>query len=304
MRTIDVCIPVYKPGKELKILLQRLLRQDYPIRKILIANTEEQYWEDSLLSEIPCAEVFHISKQEFDHGGTRHALAEKAEADLLLFMTQDAVPADRHLLSSLAEAFETPGVKAAYARQLPRKDCREMERFSRSFNYPEESRVKTLADLPELGIKTYFCSDVCAAYDRETYFAMGGFTRHTIFNEDMIFAAGLIKAGYGVAYAAEARVIHSHNYSAGQQFHRNFDLAVSQADHPEIFADVPSEGEGMRLVKASVRHAFRIGKPWLIFPLGTQCVGKYAGYLLGKRYRKLPGWLIRKCTMSREYWKK
>ena len=37
-----------------------------------------------------------------------------------------------------------------------------------------------------------------------------------------------------IAYVAEARVVHSHNYTNRQQLHRNFDLAVSQADHPEI----------------------------------------------------------------------
>ena len=48
----------------------------------------------------------------------------------------------------------------------------------------------------------------------------------TIFNEDMIYAADLIHAGYGIAYAADAKVVHSHNYSCSQQFHRNFDLGV------------------------------------------------------------------------------
>ena len=65
--------------------------------------------------------------------------------------------------------------------------------------------------------------------------------KKTIFNEDMIFAGGLIQKGYGVAYAAEAKVVHSHNHSAIQQFHRNFDLAVSQADHPEVFDGIRSE---------------------------------------------------------------
>lgn len=105
----------------------------------------------------------------------------------------------------------------------------------RGYNYPPASRVKSLEDLPELGIKTYFCSNVCCAYRREIYEALGGFIKHAIFNEDMLFAAKAIQAGYRIAYAAEARVIHSHNYTCGQYFHRNFDLGVSQADHPEVF---------------------------------------------------------------------
>ena len=60
-------------------------------------------------------------------------------------MTQDALPADEDLIGNLVKAFENPLVKAAYARQLPREDCSLAERFTRSFNYPPESRIKTQA---------------------------------------------------------------------------------------------------------------------------------------------------------------
>ena len=178
-----------------------------------------------------------------------------------------------------------------------------MEQYTRQFNYPEKSRAKWLADLPELGIKTYFCSNVCAMYKRELYLQLGGFVKKTIFNEDMIFAGGLIQKGYGVAYAAEAKVVHSHNYSAIQQFHRNFDLAVSQADHPEVFDGIRSEGEGIRLVKKSLAYLVKTGHIWLIPQLVIQSGAKYAGYFLGKRYWKLPHRLVMACTMSPWYWK-
>ena len=118
----------------------------------------------------------------------------------------------------------------------------------------------------------------------------------------MIFAGELIQKGYGVAYVAEAKVVHSHNYSAIQQFHRNFDLAVSQADHPEVFAGIRSEGEGICLVKKTAGWLCRQGKPWLVIQLVWQSGWKYLGYLLGKRYQKLPKWVIPCCTMNPKYW--
>ncbi|MCU6429181.1 glycosyltransferase family 2 protein, partial [Enterobacter sichuanensis] len=122
-------------------------------------------------------------------------------------------------------------------------------RYTRSFNYGDKSVVKSKEDLPVLGIKTFFCSNVCAAYRRELYAALGGFEKHTIFNEDMIMAGKMIKSGREIAYVAEAMVYHSHNYGNMMQFKRNFDLAVSQADHPQIFSMASSESEGMRMVK-------------------------------------------------------
>ena len=74
--------------------------------------------------------------------------------------------------------------------------------------------------------------------------------------------------------------------------------------HPEIFEQISSEAEGMKLVKSTMKYLCSIGKPYLIFELGIQCVGKYAGYRLGKRYKKLSRKQILKCTMSPEYWKR
>ena len=307
---VDVVIPAYKPGKKFSRLLKMLERQTWPVGKVIVMNTEKSFWNDHGFEGIGNLEVHHLTKEEFDHGDTRNRGMKLSRADIVVFMTDDAVPADEHLIEELVKAFAQRGpegeaVIMAYARQLPDKDCALAERYTRSFNYPEESCVKTKADLKRLGIKTFFASNVCCAYDREKFWFQGGFIRRTIFNEDMIFAGrAVLQDDYAVVYAAEARVIHSHNYNCRQQFKRNFDLAVSQADHPEIFNGIRSESEGIRLVKSTARFLIRQKKPWLVPGLVVKSGFKYLGYRAGKCYRLLPGWMILKCTMNREYWKK
>lgn len=303
-KTVDVIIPAYHPGKEFATLIKRLEKQSVSIHRIIVMNTEESMWNKEWEKLSDAMEVHHLTKEEFDHGGTRARAAELSDADAMVFMTQDAMPADRELLAELLKALDQEeNIAAAYARQLPNAECSFVERYTRAFNYPDTSLVKTKADLDKYGIKTFFCSNVCAAYKKDIYEKQGGFVRRTIFNEDMIYAGGLIQAGYGIAYAAEARVIHSHNYNCMQQFHRNFDLGVSQAEHPEIFEGVPSEGEGMRLVKKTLAYLIHSGRIWLIPGFALQCAGKYAGYLAGKKFRKLPKKFILWCTMSPNYWK-
>lgn len=309
-KKVDVVIPTYKPGKKFSRLLKMLQRQTWPVGKIIVMNTEKSFWNEHGFEGIKNLEVHHLTKEEFDHGETRNRGMRFSRADIVVFMTDDAVPADEHLIEALVKAFEQRGpegeaVIMAYARQLPDKDCPLAERYIRSFNYPEESCVKTRADLEQMGIKTFFASNVCCAYDREKFWFQGGFIRRTIFNEDMIFAGkALLQDDYAVAYAAGARVIHSHNYNCRQQFKRNFDLAVSQADHPELFGCVRSESEGIRLVKSTARFLIRRGKPWLVPGLVVKSGFKFLGYRAGKCYRLLPKWLILKLTMNREYWKK
>lgn len=302
MLTADVLIPVYRPGKQFEMLLEKLSHQSFPIHKIILMNTEEAYFPGGLAEKYDHVEVHHLTKVEFDHGGTRDQGIRMSEADVVICMTQDAVPADDCLVEHLLAPFSDERIWAAYARQLPTDDCREVERYTRSFNYPEESRIKGSADLPELGIKTFFCSNVCAAWRRDKYLELGGFVRRTIFNEDMIYAGKLVQSGGLIAYCADARVIHSHNYSALQQFHRNFDLAVSQTMHPEIFGGIRSESEGIRLVKKSLKYCLQIHKPWLMVQVVTQSAGKLMGYKLGQRYRKLPKKMILWCTMNRSFW--
>lgn len=306
---VTVLIPTWKPDERLDELLRRLSRQTLLPSRVLLLNTVDEDQDGGLTDLVdeyrdcfPVLSVFHIEKRQFDHGGTRHLGMTFADTELVLCMTQDAVPKDRHLVSALARYFEDPLVGAAYARQLAVRGSSPLERYSRSFNYPDTSRVKSKEDLESLGIKTFFCSDVCAMWRRDIYLEMGGFERRTIFNEDMILAGKMIQAGYRIAYAADAMVWHSHSYSCVKQLKRNFDLGVSQADHPEIFSMASSTGEGIRLVKQTASWLIRSAHAALLPKLILDSGCKYLGYFLGKRYRKLPRKLILKLTDNRMYW--
>ena len=302
--TVDVLIPSYRPGKQLEQLIRRILKQSYPVGKILVMNTEEEYFPEELKGKYKKVLVHHLSKKEFDHGGTRDKGIGMSKADVVVCMTQDALPADDRVIEELLKPFADANVWAAYARQLPAEGCSEIEKYTRSFNYPKESCLKGREDLEKLGVKTYFCSNVCAAWRRDIYIKLGGFAKYTVFNEDMIYAGKVVQNGGLIAYCADAKVIHSHNYSMMQQFHRYFDLAVSQTMHPEIFAGVRSESEGAKLVKKTIEHCIRIGKPWLIIQVVTQNAGNFLGYKMGQKYQRLSKDVILWCTMNRSYWEK
>ncbi|MDE6892141.1 MAG: glycosyltransferase [Lachnospiraceae bacterium] len=306
MAETDVIIPVYKPNSKLTDLLDRLKTQTCPVRRIILINTEKQYfdafadrefWEryDNLL-------VRHVAKEEFDHGGTRNYGVSFSDAPYFIMMTDDALPKDDKLVERLLAPFGDEKVAMSYARQMPDKECGIIESYTRSFNYPGEPRVKSAEDIKGMGIKAFFASNVCAAYRREAFDELKGFCSHTIFNEDMIYARGVLAAGYKIAYASDAKVIHSHNYSGLQQLRRNFDLGVSHAEHPEVFAGILTESEGIRLVGKTVGYLCKAGKLWLIIRLFWQSGCKYLGYFMGKRYRSLPEWLVKRLSMNREYW--
>ena len=102
--TIDAVIPVYKPDGRLEQLLRMLNRQHVkPEKIVLMITTADGRPEESPAvrlakeSVIP-VELHWVAKTEFDHGGTRNVGLSFCTAELVLFMTQDAVPEDDHMI--------------------------------------------------------------------------------------------------------------------------------------------------------------------------------------------------------------
>ncbi len=304
--TVDAVILTYKPDERFLKILDMLEKQTLRPGRIIVMNTEEKYLEDLLHGrgepeDQNNLEIHHILKREFNHGMTRNIGAGYSKADYLIFMTQDAVPADSKLVENLVSAAGEEGTAVSYARQLPAPGCGPVERYNRAFNYPPRDMVKGRKDLPKYGIKTYFCSNVCACYRRSVFDELGGFIRDTIFNEDMIYAAGAVQAGYLIRYASGAQVYHSHDYSVSEQYHRNFDLGVSQADHPEVFEAVSSEKEGGRLVKGCIGYLGKEKKLYLLLDFLIKCAARYIGYKRGRNYRRLSRRAVLKATTDPGY---
>ncbi|GHU62286.1 rhamnosyltransferase [Clostridia bacterium] len=308
---VSVIIPTYKPDKRFETLILNLAKQTYPIHQLILMNTEEKYFEKAKLKEkikrvFPNVYLRHLRKEDFDHGGTRNLGVGLSRTDLVLLMTQDAVPVNPYLVEELIQPFLKGEKRTAisYARQIAGKEASFLEKNSRLFNYPKKSQNKSKKDLSRLGIKTFFASNACAMYRKEVWEELQGFPEKTIFNEDMLFAAKAVQAGYRIAYCAKAKVRHFHQYTLKEQFMRNFDIGVSQAEYASIFSSVSSEDEGKKYVLDVLRGCIKNGYVQEIFPLVAQTGAKYLGYRLGKEYRRLPTKWVRALSMNKEYWNK
>lgn len=308
MAAVDVIIPVYRPDEKLNRLLVALKTQTILPGKIILVHTGEVLAGEPDYSAHDNVVLHIIEPKEFDHGGTRNLGASLSDAEIKVFMTQDAVPTDDQMIERLTEALSDEAaeqrieIAAAYARQLPYEDCRAVERYIREFNYPDKSELRTKEELIVRGIKTFCNSNVCSAYKKEIFDRLGGFETRTIFNEDLLYGAKAVLNGYGIKYEAEAQVYHSHNLGLSDQFHRNFDNAVSQAEHPDIFKAVSSEKEGMKLLKYCISRMKEDKRLCLVPYFVLNCACRYAGFFLGKRFSKLPRRLIRACSLNKRYW--
>ncbi|MDH5768388.1 MAG: glycosyltransferase family 2 protein, partial [Nitrospirota bacterium] len=223
---ISIIIPTLNAGDYIKKLLSMLYTQDRKFAEIIIIDSSS---DDNTVDSVKGfgAKTIIIPGYTFNHGKTRNRAAMEAHGDLLVFMTQDALPFDNTFLRKLTAPLQMPDVAATFGRHIPRPEASPLEVFARQFNYPDTGSIKGMDDIKQYGIKTFFFSNVCSAIKKDLFIKAGMFPEGIRANEDMLIAAKLILSGYKVAYVPEAMVIHSHNYSLFRQFRRYYNIGSS-----------------------------------------------------------------------------
>ncbi len=299
---ISVIIPTLNAEKYLPELLGRLQRQTLVPEEIIVVDSNSDDKSVQVAQRLG-AKILMVEQSSYDHGGTRNFAASHAAGDVLVYITQDALPAEDDFLKELISPLKDPQVGAAFGRQVVGPNADPLEQMTREFNYPSVSMRKSMATVNEQGIKTFFFSNVCSAIRKDTFQLVGGFPERIIMNEDMIFAARCILQGNAIVYAAEARIIHSHQYTLAQQFRRHFDIGASLRMNEWLLDYAKPEGEGWKLLKKQFRQLSQ-RKLWQWIPRWfAENLVKYIGYYLGFHYRKLPRPIRASFSMHSYFWR-
>ncbi|MCW9718779.1 glycosyltransferase family 2 protein [Avibacterium sp. 21-599] len=301
---IALFVPTYNPGMLWESWIQTYQRQKVKADKVIIIDSSSQD-RTVELSKHANFKVTVIPTNEFNHGETRNLSASLfKDADIFVFLTQDALLSSPFSLQKIIEPFLDSQVGAVYGRQLPHKDANPLATHARLFNYPDKTIIKSQEDIARLGIKTVFISNSFAAYRASLFRELGGFPDNVIMAEDMHLAARIIGAGYKIAYSAKATVHHSHNYTPWQEFKRYFDTGVFQKQENWIQEKFGKPtGEGRRFVLSEMKYLMKSSPSWIPRAILTTLL-KFVGYKLGLHYDMLPISLIRFFSMHKQYWNK
>jgi len=306
-KSIVIIVPTLNSQSYIERLIQSIDYASTNIKYVVylyILDSNSQDETRRLIKKLsPSASFFTVD--EFNHGGTRNwgaLLGKDKNPYAYVFMTQDSQPVSEDWLRKLLEPIELQKAAATFARQLPRPNASLLEQFSRYFNYPERSQSRTVADIPHLGVKAFFFSNVCSAVRADVFWEVGGFPEHVIMNEDMTLAAKLIRAGYTIRYVAEAEVVHSHDYNLQQQFRRNFDVGAFFADAGPELAGASVGGEGLRFVREQLQYVVRHGRINLLPLVIVEAAAKFTAFQLGRRHQLLPQAIKKHLSMHSYHW--
>lgn len=287
---ISLVVPTLNAGGNLRPLLEALLAQSRPPEEILVVDSSSEDGTAAVAAAYgraaPRIRLLSVPRGAFNHGGTRDMALRQTTGEYVLFLTQDALPADGHTVEQLLLPFWDARVAAVCGRQIARPGATPQEALIRSFNYPAESRVWGAEAVAERGIKAFFFSDVCAAYRREAYLAVGGFDREIPTNEDMLIAAKFLGAGWKLAYTADGAVYHSHRDSPAQAYRRHRLIGHTLQTHRARLQGAASTGEGLRLVGHVLAGLLRQGNFGAMAAFCLNAAARQAGYLAGRRAAK------------------
>lgn len=295
-------VPTLNASRYWADLEKAILRQGIAPEHVLIVDSSSSD-DTALLARRAGFRVKVIQAALFRHGATRQYAAELLPwAEVLVYITQDALLCGENSLECMLKAFQTEQVGACYGRQLARTEAGPIEQHARLFNYPALSSLRTFDDRHKIGIRAAFFSNSFAAYRRTAFEEVGGFPLNTIVSEDVSVAARMLVAGWAVAYQADATAIHSHGFTLGEEFSRYFDIGVHHAREPwilETFGRAAGEGKAFVISEASFLLKRRPSLiPWSI----VRTANKLFAYHLGKYERFVPFALKRAVSAQKGFW--
>src|SRR5262245_14383870 len=204
---VTICLPTWNGEAHLRRLLPALARQElaggFEIRAVDSSSTDRSVE----LLEAARAQVTRIDRAEFGHGRTRNLAAKGSQAELLVFLSQDALPADERFLARLASAFDDPRVAGAYARVLPHPDDDPLTART-VLSAPEASETPETRDLDGRGpldsIEPAERARLCALNNVASCVRRSVFERipfpDVAFGEDSAWAALALQAGHRIRF--------------------------------------------------------------------------------------------------------
>jgi len=270
--SISVLMPIKNGAQFLDRVLTSVARQKIDIPWDFLAldcgstdGTLEIFAKHAETFPVPLR-VQGIQGAEFNHGCTRNTLASLSTGELLVFMTDDAIPRDENWLAQLASNFEDPSVGGAYSRNIPRPEANILAKIlcQDDPSYQDERRetqlppVEMYARMSPFEKRVFYNFSDTSSSMRRSLWARHPYPRCK-FGEDAMMARAMIEGGYTVVFDDKSVVEHSHEYDADEYYARgkyDAEFNAQRLDRVCVGSSKEVEHHTKRILKEDER-AFR-----------------------------------------------
>lgn len=226
---VSIIIPTKNAESDIEKCLNGIFQQKTGLKyEVVVIDSGSTDNTLQIVEKFP-VQLIPINAEEFGHGKTRNLGASLAQGKYLVYLTQDACPADEGWLENLITNFTAERVAGVYSRWIPKEDCNplELRRILELFGPFKEIRALTGINIDDYSkyIKRFIhFSNVSSAIARDIWQKIP-FNDYAVFAEDQEWARRVLEAGYTIIYEPKSKVYHSHNDSLKTCFKRGFDGA-------------------------------------------------------------------------------
>ncbi len=223
---VSVVIPTKNAGSRFGDVLKALKAQEFHgVIDITIVDSGSDD-RTTELAEKYGARVIRINPDTFDHGLTRNLAIEHVPGDLVVLLTQHAVPGTCRMISELVKALEDSAVAGVYGRRIPHFDTgvltrREIQEAIAGRIEPGAVSAKSYEALTPTE-KYALCNfDHSCAAIRKSVWQEFPFRQNT-FAEDLEWGRRVVAAGWKVSYEPAAFVTDFRHRSFVDQYKRTY----------------------------------------------------------------------------------
>jgi O-antigen biosynthesis protein len=307
----SVVVLTKNPGEIFKRVLPAIRAQITPWEfEIMVVDSGSTDGTIEFVQQYADVRLIQIESSEFGHGKTRNFAVSQSRGEFAAMLTHDAMPADEYWLDNLIKPFmQDSKVAGVFGRHkaYPEHSSytqRDMQvHFDGFLQWPaimgmeDPERYKRDQGYQQL---LHFFSDNNACLRKSVWKKIP--YPDVNFAEDQLWAKAIIESGYKRAYANDAAVFHSHDYSVKDTFRRSFD--ESRALKTLFGYDLcPSAGHGVKQVYACIKSDFSYlssnGGIFKNFFLALKTpflhVAKQLGFFIGRyegKYKSTFFWLF------------
>jgi rhamnosyltransferase len=230
---VSIICPTFNGGDLLKKSLNAILNQkfDQPYEIIFVDSSSNDGTAEHLNYQSEIHEHLHlynIDQSEFEHGKTRNFAISKSSGELIVLLTQDAIPANDYWLAIMVDTLESKDIAGVFGRHIAHKNHPKLihRDLDIHFNRMNETPIRKIEDWnsykddASLRQRLHFFSNNNSALKRNIW-EKSPFPE-VDYGEDQTWAKKVIEKGYSLAYQHDSIVHHSHNFSLTQSCVRNW----------------------------------------------------------------------------------
>ena len=152
IKTVGIVILTLNAGSKIVEILSRI---DFNKYKVLIVDSSSDDNTVEICNKYNC-QINIIDRSEFNHGATRDLGRKIIGTDVVIFLTQDAIPANENTFDFLVEPIKKGKATVSYAKQISHNGAGFFESFPREYNYGDNFQIRSLNDVKEYGVYTFF----------------------------------------------------------------------------------------------------------------------------------------------------